>query len=52
MTTPNRRQQVQEIKEAFQLFDVDGSGQIDYKELKAAMKVVRFLRPTCSSAEC
>jgi len=33
-------EQVAEIKEAFNLFDVDGSGQIDYKELKAAMKAL------------
>ena len=29
-------EQIEELKEAFNLFDVDGSGAIDYKELKAA----------------
>jgi len=33
-------EQVEEIKEAFQLFDTDSSGAIDYKELKAAMKAL------------
>ena len=32
--------QVEEIKEAFNLFDADGSGSIDYRELKAAMKAL------------
>ena len=31
-------EQRQEIKEAFDLFDTDGSGTIDPKELKAAME--------------
>jgi len=33
-------EQVEEIKEAFNIFDVDSSGSIDYKELKAAMKAL------------
>jgi len=33
-------EQVEEIKEAFNLFDADGSGSIDYRELKAAMKAL------------
>lgn len=32
--------QIEEIKEAFNLFDADGSGSIDYRELKAAMKAL------------
>lgn len=32
--------QIEEIQEAFNLFDVDSSGSIDYKELKAAMKAL------------
>ncbi len=31
-------EEIEEIREAFNLFDVDGSGAIDPKELKAAMK--------------
>ena len=31
-------EQRQEITEAFDLFDTDGSGQIDAKELKVAMR--------------
>nr|XP_019596955.1 PREDICTED: centrin-4 isoform X1 [Rhinolophus sinicus] len=34
--------QKQEIKEAFDLFDVDGSGTIDVKELKIAMQALGF----------
>ena len=42
MTRPKKRtelteEQKQEIKEAFDLFDTDGSGSIDPKELRAAM---------------
>merc|ERR1711988_1621376 len=33
-------QQKQEIKEAFDLFDTDGSGNIDVKELTVAMKAL------------
>eukprot|EP00439_Symbiodinium_sp_Y106_P073253 s1093_g13.t1 len=33
---------VQEIKEAFDLFDTDGSGEIDSKELKVAMRALGF----------
>ena len=29
-------EQVEQLKEAFQLFDADQSGAIDYRELKAA----------------
>ena len=32
----------QEIKEAFDLFDTDGSGNIDQKELKVAMRALGF----------
>merc|ERR1712007_388206 len=32
--------QVEEIKEAFDLFDTDGSGSIDVNELKVAMKAL------------
>merc|ERR1711933_157563 len=35
-------EQKQEIKEAFDLFDTDGSGEIDAKELKAAMRALGF----------
>ncbi|XP_045324281.1 centrin-4-like [Leopardus geoffroyi] len=34
--------QKQEIKEAFDLFDVDGSGTIDVKELKIAIQALGF----------
>lgn len=34
--------QQQEIKEAFDLFDTDGSGTIDAKELKVAMRALGF----------
>ena len=34
------QEQVEEIEEAFKLFDVDSSGSIDYRELKAAMKAL------------
>lgn len=34
--------QKQEIREAFDLFDSDGSGQIDAKELKVVMKALGF----------
>merc|ERR1712022_80963 len=36
------QQQVTEIKEAFDLFDTDGSGAIDAKELKVAMRALGF----------
>jgi len=32
-------EEIEEIREAFNLFDTDGSGTIDPKELKAAMQV-------------
>merc|ERR1712170_151133 len=34
--------EVEEIKEAFDLFDTDGSGSIDPKELRAAMQSLGF----------
>lgn len=33
---------LEEIKEAFHLFDADGSGSIDVRELKAAMRALGF----------
>merc|ERR1711881_439706 len=35
-------EQRQEIREAFDLFDTDGSGTIDAKELKVAMRALGF----------
>ena len=35
-------EQIEEIREAFNLFDTDGSGAIDYKELRNAMKALGF----------
>merc|ERR1719229_1414999 len=35
-------EQKQEIKEAFELFDTDRSGSIDYHELKVAMRALGF----------
>ena len=35
-------EQKQEIKEAFDLFDTDGTGYIDAKELKVAMRALGF----------
>ena len=35
-------EQKQEIREAFDLFDIDGSGTIDAKELKVAMRALGF----------
>ena len=32
--------QKEQLREAFDLFDVDKSGAIDYKELKAALKAL------------
>jgi len=37
-----KQEQIDEIKEAFNLFDTDQSGSIDYRELKAAMKALGF----------
>jgi len=34
--------EIEEIKEAFDLFDTDGTGTIDPKELKAAMQSLGF----------
>ena len=47
LARPKRRtelteEQKQEIKEAFDLFDTDGSGSIDAKELKVAMRALGF----------
>ena len=46
MAVPDRliagQEQKQEIKEAFDLFDTDGSGEIDSKELKVAMRALGF----------
>ena len=47
LARPKRRtelteEQKQEIKEAFDLFDTDGSGTIDAKELKVAMRALGF----------
>jgi len=46
---PNKRrrheltdEQKQEIKEAFDLFDTDKTGTIDYHELKVAMRALGF----------
>merc|ERR1719359_485986 len=36
------QKQTDEIKEAFDLFDADGSGSIDVNELKTAMKALGF----------
>ncbi|KAJ7952860.1 caltractin [Quillaja saponaria] len=36
------QQKRQEIKEAFELFDTDGSGAIDAKELNVAMRALGF----------
>lgn len=47
MTNKRRRQELtdeqkQEIKEAFDLFDTDKTGTIDYHELKVAMRALGF----------
>ena len=34
--------EIEEIKEAFDLFDTDGSGSIDPRELRAAMQSLGF----------
>ncbi|GKC21358.1 probable calcium-binding protein CML20 [Tanacetum coccineum] len=39
------QQKRQEIKEAFELFDTDGSGTIDAKELNVAMRLVGNVTP-------
>merc|ERR1712196_449785 len=35
-------EQIEEIREAFNLFDTDHAGSIDYRELKAAMRALGF----------
>lgn len=50
--------QIQEIREAFELFDLDKDGRIDYHELKVSMRalgfdlkkveVLKILRETCN----
>lgn len=35
-------EQLEELREAFNLFDADGSGTIDIRELKAAMRALGF----------
>ncbi len=35
-------EQKQEIKDAFELFDTDNSGSIDYHEMKVAMRALGF----------
>jgi len=47
MNRPKTRAQLSEeqrteVKEAFDLFDTDGSGTIDQKELKVAMRALGF----------
>ena len=42
-------EQKQEIREAFDLFDTDGSGTIDAKELKVAMRALGFA-PQCRAS--
>eukprot|EP01052_Picozoa_sp_SAG31_P008770 SAG31_NODE_449_length_15539_cov_21.936658_7_plen_102_part_00 len=41
-TSDLTEEQKQEIREAFDLFDTDGSGTIDAKELKVAMRALGF----------
>ena len=36
------REEIEEIREAFNLFDTDGGGTIDIKELKAAIQSLGF----------
>merc|ERR1712159_911400 len=43
-------EQKAEVKEAFDLFDIDGSGAIDAKELKVAMQALGF-EPTQSEVD-
>ena len=37
-----KQDEIEEIKEAFDLFDTDGSGQIDLKELRGAMQSLGY----------
>lgn len=39
---PLTQEQKEEIKEAFDLFDTEGSGKIDAKELKIVMRALGF----------
>ena len=42
ITSNKQEDEILEIKEAFDLFDTDGGGTIDPKELKAAMTSLGF----------
>merc|ERR1712051_942260 len=44
-------EQKQEIKEAFDLFDTDGSGNIDQKELKVAMRALGLVPRAISATQ-
>jgi centrin-1 len=39
---PLTQEQKEEIKEAFDLFDTDGTGKIDARELKVVMRALGF----------
>lgn len=43
-------EQKQEIREAFDLFDADGTGTIDVKELKVRLHVVAMLLGLCPAS--
>lgn len=45
-------EQKQEIREAFDLFDTDGSGTIDAKELKVAMRYVTSVHLVSLPSAC
>jgi Ca2+-binding EF-hand superfamily protein len=42
LLTSCSEEEIEEIREAFNLFDTDGSGTIDPKELKSAMQSLGF----------